>query len=742
MKAFTKLFRSGLLLLAAATTCHAQGAPDDFLDGLGLARLKSYSSHRASSQNRYVASNDDSKRILPGETLVMAEVSGAGMITHIWATIANNEFGWPRLLRLRVYYDGHKTPSVDTPLGDFFGVAHGSERNLNSIMIHDSSLGRARNSYWPMPFRKSCRITVTNEGERIVPMFYYHVDYRKYASLPEDIAYFHAYYRQERPARAGRHYEFLNIKGTGHYVGTVMGVVQTQLSWFGEGDDLFYIDGAKQPQIYGTGSEDYFNDAWGLRDSDGPWAGTPMAEGERLGSRLSAYRWHVPDPVAFKTSLRAEIEHAGWTANEDGSVRSAFEERPDYFSSVAFWYQKGVQEDLPEVPYGAARLPFGNATQVAVEDSLAGVTAENGTASVQREVDWSKDLLFFEAKGAGAKINIPIDIAEAGQYEMIAMLAQAPDYGDYYALLDGQPTNLDTRQTATSEIPFPGPEVFYNYLPEVYVSRDRALGMFQLTKGRHTLTFACNGKDPRSAGYNFGIQEVDLERVLQAPASPTEEASAPKPAVSSDTAIYRGRALSFYVERLKSAVSNDRPDLLRAIGSFGASAAPAVEPLMAALSDGDPETRGAAANALAQIGPPAVRSVPELAKLLADSAPRVRCQAALALKSIGPKSSGAVPELTRALSDSVPYVRASAADALGAIGPGSRAAVSALIERLKTDPGPNYVFDSAIYALGNIGPDAKEALPTLEEISHRVRLTAPAHEAILQIEGKPVPMYH
>jgi HEAT repeat protein len=742
MKAFTKLFRSGLLLLAAATTCHAQGAPDDFLDGLGLARLKSYSSHRASSQNRYVASNDDSKRILPGETLVMAEVSGAGMITHIWATIANNEFGWPRLLRLRVYYDGHKTPSVDTPLGDFFGVAHGSERNLNSIMIHDSSLGRARNSYWPMPFRKSCRITVTNEGERIVPMFYYHVDYRKYASLPEDIAYFHAYYRQERPARAGRHYEFLNIKGTGHYVGTVMGVVQTQLSWFGEGDDLFYIDGAKQPQIYGTGSEDYFNDAWGLRDSDGPWAGTPMAEGERLGSRLSAYRWHVPDPVAFKTSLRAEIEHAGWTANEDGSVRSAFEERPDYFSSVAFWYQKGVQEDLPEVPYGAARLPFGNATQVAVEDSLAGVTAENGTASVQREVDWSKDLLFFEAKGAGAKINIPIDIAEAGQYEMIAMLAQAPDYGDYYALLDGQPTNLDTRQAATSEIPFPGPEVFYNYLPEVYVSRDRALGMFQLTKGRHTLTFACNGKDPRSAGYNFGIQEVDLERVLQAPASPTEEASAPNPAVSSDTAIYRGRALSFYVERLKSAVSNDRPDLLRAIGSFGASAAPAVEPLMAALSDGDPETRGAAANALAQIGPPAVRSVPELAKLLADSAPRVRCQAALALKSIGPKSSGAVPELTRALSDSVPYVRASAADALGAIGPGSRAAVSALIERLKTDPGPNYVFDSAIYALGNIGPDAKEALPTLEEISHRVRLTAPAHEAILQIEGKPVPMYH
>ncbi len=746
MKAFMTFLCGFLLLLLAATTCLAQSAADDFLDGLGLARLKSYSSHRVSSGNRYVASNDDSKRILPGETLVMADVSGAGMITHIWVTVANNEFGWPRLLRLRVYYDGHKTPSVDTPLGDFFGVAHGSERDLNSIMVHDSSLGRARNSYWPMPFRKSCRITVTNEGDRIVPMFYYHVDYRKYAALPRDIAYFHAYYRQERPARAGHNYEFLNIRGTGHYVGTVMGVIQTQLSWFGEGDDLFYIDGAKQPQIYGTGSEDYFNDAWGLRDSDGPWTGTPMAEGERLGSRLSAYRWHVPDPIAFKTSLWAGIEHAGWTANEDGSVRSAFEERPDYFSSVAFWYQKGVQEELPEPPYGAARLPFGNVTQIAVEDSLADVTAESGKASVQREVDWAKDLLFLEAKGSGARINIPVDIPETAQYEMIAMMAQAPDYGDYLALLDGQPTNLDTRQPATSEIPFPGPEIFHNYLPEVYVARDRALGMFHLTKGRHILTFVCTGKDQRSAGYNFGIQEVDLERVPQTAGPPVEETRVAKTTVRGDASlnarVYRGRPLAFYTARLKSGETGERAGLLRAIGSFGPDATSATESLTALLSDADAEIRGAAANALAQIGPAAAKSVSELGKLISDPSARVRCQATLALKSIGTRSASAVPELTRALSDPAPYVRAGAADALGAIGPESRSAVPALVERLKTDPGPNYVFDSAIYALGSIGPDAKQAIGALEEISHRPRLTAPAHEAILQIKGEPVPMYH
>ena len=191
-------------------------------------------------------------------------------------------------------------------------------------------------------------------------------------------------------------------------------LMQTQPSWFGEGDDLFYIDGAKLPQIYGTGTEDYFNQAWDLRNETSTWTGTPIAEGELAGSRLSAYRWHVPDPIAFTQSIRAEIEHSGWTAKPDGSVRSGFEERPDYFSSVAFWYQKGVNEGLPEPPYGDERLPFGNATQIAIEDSIQDITAEGGKVSVQRDVDWSKDLLSFAANGEGAKIDVSIDIPETG----------------------------------------------------------------------------------------------------------------------------------------------------------------------------------------------------------------------------------------------------------------------------------------------------------------------------------------
>jgi hypothetical protein len=738
-----------VIILFASGVASAQAPGNDFLDSLGLARLKNYSAARVSSDNRYVFSNDDSKRIMPGQTLVMADLAGQGVVRHIWLTVAENEYGWPRLLRLRVYYDGKKTASVDSPLGDFFGVGHGLERNLDSMMVEDNSLGRARNSYWPMPFHKSCKITVTNEGNRYVRSFYYHVDWEKWPSLPNDIGYFHAYYRQERPAVAGRNYEFLSIRGTGHYMGTVLSVIQTEVGWFGEGDDLFYVDGAKHPQIYGTGSEDYFNEGWGLRDFCGPWNGSPVAEGELTGARLSAYRWHVPDPIPFTKSLWAGIEHYGWTYDPDGTVRSGFEERPDYFSSVAFWYQKGVNEDLPEPPYGDERLPLGNAEQLTVENSIQEVTTEAGKASVQREVDWSKDLLFFEAQGKGARINIPIDLAGTGRYELVAEMAEGPDYGDYVALLDGEPTNLDTRKPATSEVPSPGPEVFRNYLPEVYVALDRPLGWFSLTKGRHTLSFVCVGKDNRSAGYNLGINDVVLERI-SASAAEREPETKPQlipelpqatPGVLAGVSIYRGLPLSAYRDKLKHATDPARPGVVRAIGAFGEDAAPAVSEVAVALNDPNSQVRSAAAWALSQIGPKGAAAVPALAKALSDSSPRVQGLAAIALKEMGVIAAPAVPDLVGALSDPVAYVRAAAANALGAIGPAARAAVHPLAERLLAKDEQGLVLGSVATALGDIGPDAKDALPALQQVLKMRRVGSAAQEAILKIEGKPVPTW-
>ena len=709
-------------------------APFNLFD---LPRIKTFSAHRVSSENPFVRSNDDSKRIMPGETLAMADLRGPGVVNHIWITVADNEYAWPRLLRLRIFYDGKKTPSVDVPLGDFFGVGHGYERDLESLPVRNSSFGRARNSYWPMPFRQSCRITVTDEGNRPVTAFYYHVDWQEHVSIPADAAYFHGYYRQERPAVSGKNYEFLHVSGKGHYVGTVLNVIQSQVGWFGEGDDLFYVDGAQKPQIYGTGTEDYVNEAWGLRVSTGAWTGTPVAEGERVGARLTGYRWHVPDPVPFTKSLWAGIEHTGWTYNEDGTVRSGSEERPDYFSSTAFWYQKGVNEDLIEPPYGEARLPLGNAQQIAVEDSLAAVTSEKGKASVQREVDWGKDLLFFDAEGPGSRINVPLDILEKGSYEIVARIAQAPDYGDYYALLDGKPTNLDNRQAATSEIPSTGPEVFHNYLPEIYVALDRPLGWLDLERGRHTLSFVCVGRDGRSSGYNLGINDVVLERIPRV----DRPALQPPPSRARQTEgiVYRGLPLSAYLQQLKHAPN--RADVFRAIGAFGEDAALAVKLVAGALTDPDASVRSAAAWALSQVGAAGATVVPALEKALADENPRVRSLSAVALRSIGPRAVDAVPALVQALRDPEAYVRAPAADAIGSIGPTAKAAVHALSERLLTTGEQVYVLRSIATALGKIGPDAASALPALQQALKIPRVTYTAEEAILRIKKEPVPTW-
>jgi hypothetical protein len=735
--------RTPLLLSLLAIAASAQSPDRGPFSLLDLPRMKTFSAQRSSSGNRFVGSNDDSKRIMPGETYVMADLRGPGVVSHIWLTIADSEFAWPRLLRLRVYYDGKKTPSIDVPLGDFFGVGHGYDRNLDSLIVRNSSFGRARNSYWPMPFRVSCRMTLTDEGNRPVTMFYYQVDWQKHPALPDDVAYLHAYYRQERPAVGGRNYEFLNVKGAGHYVGTVLNVIQAEVGWFGEGDDLFYVDGARNPQMLGTGTEDYVNEAWGLRVSCGPWAGTPVAEGELVGARLTGYRWHIPDPVPFTTSLWAGIEHAGWTYNADGSLRSGFEERPDYFSSAAFWYQKDVNEGLPEPPYGEARLPLGNAEQIAVEDSIQDVTTVRGKASVQREVDWGRDLLFFEAEEKGSRINVPIDVRETGRYEIVARIAQAPDYGDYTVLLDDKPTNSDNRQAATSEIPSNAAQVFHDYLPEVYVAVDYPLGWLNLTKGRHTLSFICVGKDSRSAGYNFGLNDVILERVPERDENSAELPVAPGNAAAAGRPVYRGNPLESYLARLRTAPEAARPALLRAIGAFGADAAPAVNDVARALGDSDPVTRSAAAWALSQMRDAGATAVPALERSLGDTNPRVRSLAAIALRSMGPKAAPAIPGLSKALDDPSPYVRALAADTLGSIGPAAKPAVEALGRHLlASNEKVTFVLRSVAAALGNIGPAADGALPALEQALKMHRVVYTAQEAIKKIKGEPVAMWY
>ena len=628
------------------------GLPDPY----GLMQPKDFAAYRSSSNNPDWNSNDDSKRPIPGETTVLADLQGPGAITHIWVTIADNEYGWPKLLRLRVYYDGSPVPSVDAPIGDFFAVGHGFEAKVKSLMIVDSSDGRARNSYWPMPFRKSCRVTVTNEGHRRVANLYFHVDWEKLPSLPEHTPYFHARYRQMLPAPAdGKNYEFLSTTGKGHYVGTVLSVVQAEAGWFGEGDDYFWVDGASKPSIEGTGSEDYFNDAWGLHVNDSPYYGVTVAEGTGLGSRMTAYRWHLVDPVPFQKSLKVEIEHKGWTFNADGAVKSGFGERVDLMSSVAFWYQEGIAQDQPPVPYGSARLPQGNALQIEVERSMKDIQSEKGKSEIFPDLFWSKDVVVFQGEGPGSKVTIPFDVPEDGDYEVYAQMAKGSDYGVYTVLLDGKPPVAPVLEHEPGADVRPQTE-FDGYALETYVGADYQVGWPRLTKGRHTLTFVCKGKREDSSGYAVGVDDIVLAKTgpeAWAAAAKVQEPRVPTGSVS---------------------------DLAKA------------------LQDPNPVTRGLAAMALRDRGAEAKAALPQLTAALKDPDPNVRLMSGNAIAAIGKDAAPAVPALIAACSvkDEQIHVLRACASALGAIGKPAATPGLPILKELSKMPRVKWSADRAI----------------------------------------------
>jgi len=469
-------------------------------------------------------------------------------------------------------------------------------------------------------------------------------------------------------------------------------VIQAEAGWFGEGDEFFFVDGAARPNIEGTGTEDYFNDAWSLREADGPYTGVTIAQGTGLASRMSAYRWHVLDPVPFTRSLRFEIEHAGWTYREDGSVRSGFEERADLFSSVAFWYQQDIARDLPDVPYGPARLPHGNARQIEVEQSAATVETEGGKAEVQKEVFWSRDLLFFQAKGPGSKMRVPFEVNEAGDYELVAQVAHAPDYGIYEVLLDGKPIASDVRVEHEPGANLGGVEPIDAWHHEIYVAEDHTLGWKRLTQGRHVLTFVCTGRNLRSTGYNLGIDTLVLARL--------------------------GRVDEAGGSRAEAVRRSPAPDGIRR-----------------ALGDSDPFVREAAAWRLTQEPSWAARMTAELSAGLKDPDFVVRGLAALGFGAAGKAALPALPQMVAALKDPEESVRMVAAEAIAHLGTDAAPAVPALVAAAGVKGEHVHVLRSLARALGSIGPAAAPAIPVLESLQRIPRVQWAAEDAMRRIRN-------
>jgi hypothetical protein len=330
-----------------------------------LQQAKDYVQHRSSSYDRS-GGNADARPVAPGETLTLLDENGPGLVTHIWVTIASDDPYHLKALVLRAYWDGEATPSVEAPIGDFFGLGLGDYHLYQSIPLQVSS-DKALNCFFPMPFQKHARITVTNEGAIKTDAFYFNIDYRAYAkSLSADQLYFHAQYRQAAPAQGTTtpwksngnmdhlknpngegNYVWVEATGRGHFVGVTMSVLQNQDKWWGEGDDMFFVDGEKVPSINGTGSEDYFLGAWDFGGHPFSYGlyGAPVVGQEVAGGRSSVYRFHLDSPITFTKSLRATIEHGH--ANH----------RSDNYFSVAYWYQSEPHAPFPSLPNLEQRIP-------------------------------------------------------------------------------------------------------------------------------------------------------------------------------------------------------------------------------------------------------------------------------------------------------------------------------------------------------------------------------------------------
>jgi hypothetical protein len=361
-----------------------------------LPRIRNVRTRRVSSWDQ-TGGNDDYLTIQPGETVVLADIQGAGCVNHIWCTHMCFQPDYLRRLVLRMKWDNEADYSVEAPLGDFFGVGHAQMVNFASLPLQMSPAeGRSFNCFFPMPFSESAYVELTNQCDQEV-RFYYYVDYEIHDAIPADMARFHAQWRRENPCEGisdegiqniefefggtnigGQgNYVILDAEGQGHYVGCnlsihnlrdrpelawptdvnwpmrleeAMGhaeVIFKCFNWYGEGDDMIFVDDDEwPPSLHGTGTEDYFNTAFcPAVKYDSPYHGITLPGGPNWSGKISLYRFHIEDPIHFQKSIRVTIEHGH--ANR----------RSDDYASTAYWYQTEPHKTFPALPGVQERLP-------------------------------------------------------------------------------------------------------------------------------------------------------------------------------------------------------------------------------------------------------------------------------------------------------------------------------------------------------------------------------------------------
>jgi hypothetical protein len=460
--------------------------------------------------------NVDCDRIVkPGETVVIADLKGPGVITHIWMTVyhfQSLQFGAepggranPQELLIRMYWDGREKPDVEVPMSDFFAAGFGRRTTVLSLPVVTED-GDSYNCWWRMPFRRSARIEVVNQSKKNLRALYHSVDWIKKKSLPESTMYFCARYRQEYPVQGDptkedNEYLILDAKGKGYYVGTVLSVRTRSPDWFGEGDIRMTIDGEATPSVWGTGTEDYFLSAWGQKPCLTPYFGTAYLSHKNrdVGQMSSCYRWHIADPIVFSKSLRVAIETMGFAnrdENPEGRARK-YSQRQDDVSSVAYWYQQGPSKKFTKTTTPEQRkLPSIDPVIAWGKDHEAARHHGKGSTRMcdtHSYFDTDAVLEFTPETKKEGWIELSLEVKRKQPFRLVVVLGRSPHGGIYQASLDGvkvgAPIDLYSAKNDVDDIQL------MDFWPE---------------PGRYTLRLECVGKNHLSDGHQIRVNSVRL----------------------------------------------------------------------------------------------------------------------------------------------------------------------------------------------------------------------------------------
>jgi hypothetical protein len=282
-------------------------------------------------------------RFQPKETVTLCDIEGPGTIRHIWMTTSRAPANL-RSLVIRAYWDGQAHPSIECPIGDFMGFAHGKVEAYHSA-VHSLGRNAGMNIWLPMPFKTRARITLANDGEKEVPLFY-QIDYTIHDRHPRDVGRLHVLFRRENPTTEKEDFVMLpERRGKGRFIGALIGVRNLHPGqWWGEGEIKIYMDGDTDfPTLCGTGSEDYVCLSYGMQQTPFLYNGCNLNQNDFV----SMYRWHLPDPIYWEQECRITIQQIAW--------KQGLAEVSDDWSTATFWYEPVPSAPLPGMPDAAAR---------------------------------------------------------------------------------------------------------------------------------------------------------------------------------------------------------------------------------------------------------------------------------------------------------------------------------------------------------------------------------------------------